>query len=108
MKCVICKTGTMHEGNVTVTLEKNGSIILIKEVPAQICVVCEHYYLDEAITGEVLKIGKEGLLKGAELEVLKLKVAGWHVNLRMPGIKPTSLAGDAIVAEIQLVPQFLF
>jgi len=75
MKCVICKTGTMHEGKVTVTLEKNGSIILIKEVPAQICDVCEHYYLDETITGEVLKRGNEGLLKGAELEVLKLKVA---------------------------------
>ena len=75
MKCVICKTGTMHEGKVTVTLEKNGSIILIKEVPAKICDVCEHYYLDETITREVLKRGKEGLLKGAELEVLKLKVA---------------------------------
>jgi len=75
MKCVICKTGTMHEGQVTVTLENNGSIILIKEVPAFICDVCEHYYLDEVISGEVLKRGKEGLLKGAELEVMKLKVA---------------------------------
>ena len=75
MECVICKTGTMHDGSVTVTLEKNGSIILIKEVPAQVCDVCEHYYLDEKTTGEVLKRGQDGLLKGAELEVLKLKVA---------------------------------
>ena len=75
MKCVICKTGTMHDGTVTVTLENRGSIILIKEVPAQICDVCEHYYLDEKVTEEVLIRGKEGLSKGAELEVLKLKVA---------------------------------
>ena len=75
MECVICKTGSMHAGNVTVTLEKNGSIILIKEVPALVCDVCEHYYLDEKTTNEVLQRGKEGLLKGAELEVLKLKVA---------------------------------
>ena len=75
MECVICKAGSMYEGKVTVTLEKNGSIILIKEVPAQVCDVCEHYYLDEKITGEVLKRGTEGLLKGAELEVMKLKVA---------------------------------
>jgi YgiT-type zinc finger domain-containing protein len=75
MECVICKSGNMYEGKVTVTLEKNGSIILIKEVPAHICNVCEHYYLDEKITGEVLKRGTEGLLKGAELEVMKLKVA---------------------------------
>ncbi len=75
MECVICKAGNMYEGKVTVTLEKNGSIILIKEVPAQVCDVCEHYYLDEQTTGEVLKRGTEGLLKGAELEVMKLKVA---------------------------------
>jgi YgiT-type zinc finger domain-containing protein len=75
MKCVICKTGSIHEGIVTVTLEKNGSIILIKEVPAKVCDVCEHYYLEEATAAEVLQRGKEGLLKGAELEVMKLKVA---------------------------------
>ena len=75
MECVICRTGKMYEGKVTVTLEKNGSIILIKEVPAHICDVCEHYYLDEKTAGEVLNIGAEGLLKGAELEVMKLKVA---------------------------------
>ena len=75
MECVICKAGNMYEGKVTVTLEKNGSIILIKDVPAQICDVCEHYYLDEKTTEEVLKRGSEGLLKGAELEVMKLKVA---------------------------------
>ncbi len=75
MECVICKAGNMYEGKVTVTLEKNGSIILIKEVPAHVCVVCEHYYLDEHTTGEVLQRGSEGLLKGAELEVMKLKAA---------------------------------
>jgi YgiT-type zinc finger domain-containing protein len=75
MNCVICKSGTMHEGTVTVKLEKNGSIILIKEVPAYICDICDHYYLDETIAEEVLKRGNDGLSKGTELEVLKLKVA---------------------------------
>lgn len=65
----------MHKGNVTVTLENNGSIILIKDVPAHICDICEHYFLDENISKEVLKKGKEGLVKGAELEVIRLKVA---------------------------------
>lgn len=75
MNCVICKSGTMNEGTVTVKLEKNGSIILIKEVPAYICDICDHYYLDETIAEEVLKRGNDGLSKGTELEVLKLKVA---------------------------------
>ncbi|MEI6436580.1 MAG: type II toxin-antitoxin system MqsA family antitoxin [Bacteroidota bacterium] len=75
MNCVICKTGAMQDGQVTVTLEKNGSIILIKEVPAHICDVCEHYYLDQEIAKEVLNRGNQAFIKGAELEVLKLKVA---------------------------------
>jgi YgiT-type zinc finger domain-containing protein len=75
INCVICKSGKMHEGKVTVTLEKDNTIILIKEVPAFICDICDHYYLDEEITGEVLKRGNEGLSKGTELEVLTLKVA---------------------------------
>jgi len=75
MNCVICKTGVMRDGQVTVTLEKNGSIILIKEVPAHVCDVCEHYYLDQEIAKEVLNRGNQAFIKGAELEVLKLKVA---------------------------------
>ena len=75
MNCVICKTGVMRDGQVTVTLKKNGSIILIKEVPAHVCDVCEHYYLDQEIAKEVLNRGNQAFIKGAELEVLKLKVA---------------------------------
>lgn len=75
MNCVICKSGNMKEGQVTVTLQNDGSIILIKEVPANICDVCGHYYLDESTTREVLQRGNEGLRKGAELEVLKLRAA---------------------------------
>ncbi|MCX6277945.1 MAG: type II toxin-antitoxin system MqsA family antitoxin [Bacteroidetes bacterium] len=75
MNCVICKTGAMRDGQVTVTLEKKGSIILIKEVPAHICDVCEHYYLDQEIAKEVLNRGNQAFINGAELEVLKLKVA---------------------------------
>lgn len=75
MDCALCKVGTTEKGFVTVTLEKGGSIILIKDVPAEVCSNCGHYYLSEEITEEVLKKGKEAVDKGAELEVIKLKVA---------------------------------
>ena len=71
----MCKVGTTEKGFVTVTLEKGSSIILIKDVPAEVCSNCGHYYLSEEITEEVLKKGKEAVDKGAELEVIKLKVA---------------------------------
>lgn len=62
-------------GKVTVSLEKKGSIIVIKEVPAQVCSNCGHYYLSETITKQVLKKGTEAIKKRAELEAVKLKVA---------------------------------
>lgn len=76
MECVICKNGTTHEGKVTVTLERNGSIIAIKEVPAQVCQNCGEYYLDAEMTKEVLKRAEQAIEKGVEIEVIKMnKVA---------------------------------
>jgi len=36
MECVICKNGYTKEGLVTFTLEKDGGIVVFKNVPAQI------------------------------------------------------------------------
>ncbi len=76
MQCVICKNGNTKNGLVTVTLEKNGSIILIKDVPAMICNNCGDYYLSEEATKAVLKLGKSAMKKGVELEITRLETAG--------------------------------
>ena len=57
MDCALCKVGTTEKGLVTVTLEKGNSIILIKDVPADVCSNCGHYYLSEEINAEVLQKG---------------------------------------------------
>lgn len=75
MQCVICKNGHTENGLVTVTLEKNGSIILIKNVPAMICNNCGDYYLSEETTKAVLKLGKSAMKKGVELEITRLETA---------------------------------
>lgn len=75
MECALCKVGTTEEGTVTVTLERNGSIVLIKNVPAEVCTNCGHYYLTEETTRAIMETGNDAIAKGAELEVVKLKVA---------------------------------
>ena len=57
------------------TLEKGETIILVKDVPAEVCTNCGHYYLSAETSKLVLEKGKEAYSKGAELEVVKLKVA---------------------------------
>jgi YgiT-type zinc finger domain-containing protein len=76
MECVICKNGKTRKGKVTVTMERNGSIIAIKDVPAQVCQNCGEYYLDAAMTSKVLKRAEQAVQKGAEIEVVSInKVA---------------------------------
>ena len=72
MDCVICKNGTTEPGKVTVTLEKEESIIAIKEVPANVCMNCGEYFLSREMTSEVLKKAEEAFRKGVEIEVIKL------------------------------------
>lgn len=71
MKCVLCREGETRPGKVTVTLEREGAVIVIKEVPAEVCNNCGEYYLSEEITREVLRLAEAGIEKGVEVEVIR-------------------------------------
>ncbi len=75
MNCTLCHNGVTQPGLVTVTLEKKGTIVLIKNVPAELCSNCGHYYLSEEMAKEVLKKRNDAISKGSELEIVNLKVA---------------------------------
>ncbi len=71
MKCVICKQGEAHPGEVTVTLQRGESTIILKNVPAEVCENCGEYYLSEDITEQVLSRAEEAVKSGAEVEILR-------------------------------------
>ena len=71
MKCVICKTGETHAGRTTINLTRADTLVVIKNVPADICDNCGEYYLSEEMTGQVLKLAADANLKGAEIEILR-------------------------------------
>lgn len=71
MKCVICKQGETRAGEVTVTLQRGDTTIIIKNVPAEICENCGEYYLSEEVTDQVLSRAEEAVKSGAEVEILK-------------------------------------
>lgn len=75
MICLTCKVGIPELGLITVTLERNGSIIVFKDVPARICPNCGEKYFDDEITGRLLTSAEDAIAKGAELEVLRLQAA---------------------------------
>jgi YgiT-type zinc finger domain-containing protein len=71
MHCVICKNGQTKPGNVTVTLQRGETIIVFKEVPADVCNNCGEYYLSESVTDELFKRAELAVKNGALVEIQK-------------------------------------
>ena len=70
MMCVICRTGTTNFGMATVTLQRENSVVVIKDVPSQICGDCGEYYLDETVAQKVYALAEEAVRRKAEVEIL--------------------------------------
>lgn len=71
MSCVICKQGALRPGRVTVTLERGDTVVLVRDVPAEVCENCGEYYLSESATEWVLASAEDAARKHAEVEILR-------------------------------------
>ena len=71
MKCPICKQDSVGPGTVTVTLERGRTIIIVREVPAEVCSSCEEYSLSEAVTERIFESAEAAVQRGAEVEILR-------------------------------------
>ncbi|MDA8218214.1 MAG: type II toxin-antitoxin system MqsA family antitoxin [Dehalococcoidales bacterium] len=71
MQCVICKQGETLPGEVTVTLQRGDTIVVLKGVPAEVCDNCGGYYLSEEVTRRLLERAEEAVARGAEVEIIR-------------------------------------
>ncbi len=71
MKCLICKQGEATPGEVTITLQRSDTIVVLKGVPAEICANCGEYYLSEEVARRVLRRAEEAVARGAEVEIVR-------------------------------------
>ncbi|MCF7914764.1 MAG: type II toxin-antitoxin system MqsA family antitoxin [Spirochaetaceae bacterium] len=70
MNSLICRTGTTKPGTTTVTLERDTTVIVIKDVPAQVCDYCGEYYLSEEVTSQIYALAEEAVKRKVEVEFL--------------------------------------
>lgn len=75
MKCVICKNGDTQPGKATVTLERGGTTLVIKAVPARVCANCGEEYVDESVTAHLLKTAEEAARAGVQVDVREYAAA---------------------------------
>ena len=71
MDCHLCKHGQTQPGKVTVTFQRGESLIIFKQVDAEVCENCGEYYFSEAVTEKLLKRAEEAEKNGAEVEILR-------------------------------------
>lgn len=69
MKCVICKVGETRPGKTTVTLERDGTTLVVKGVPASICTNCGEEYVDEETTAQLLQSAEEAVRARVQVDV---------------------------------------
>jgi YgiT-type zinc finger domain-containing protein len=69
MKCVVCKSGVTRHGTTTVTFEREGLTLVMKEVPAEICMNCGEDYVGEAVAHEIMVLADKMAQSGAQVDV---------------------------------------
>ena len=70
MNCSLCKNGEMKPGSTTLTLERNGAVVVIRETPALICDQCGDTLFAEDVTGVALQLAEEAVRRGVQVEVI--------------------------------------
>ena len=71
MQCVICRHSATQPGTVTVTLERGATVVVIKDVPAEVCSQCGEYYLDKKTTRHIMNMAEQAVQRHAEVGILR-------------------------------------
>jgi len=75
MECVICEYGATRRSTATVTIACGTTIVVVKDVPADVCDNCGEEYVDGTVTARLLRTLGEAAHSGIEVEVRKYMAA---------------------------------
>lgn len=75
MKCAVCRNGETAPGATTVTLERDGRVVVIRSVPAEVCDSCGHGATSAETTERVFEMAEALLGAGAEVGVREYQAA---------------------------------
>ena len=53
------------------TLQRGGTTVILKGVPAEVCENCGEYYLSQIVSEQVLLRAEQAVTSGAEIEILR-------------------------------------
>ena len=69
MKCVICKAGETSPGTHTLTLTRGEAVVVIRDVPADVCSTCGEAYVAGPVAERALRQANAAFQAGASVQV---------------------------------------
>jgi YgiT-type zinc finger domain-containing protein len=75
MTCIACKNGLTAHGKVTVSIDKGTTVVVIRDVPAQICSTCGEEYIDPDTMRELERLVASAERAGLHIAVQHFKAA---------------------------------
>jgi len=72
---VFCPTSETRPGLSTVTLERDGTTIVIRDVPGEVCDTCGEAYYDAETTDRLLKQAERACQDGITVEMRNYRKA---------------------------------
>lgn len=75
MKCNACSQENIEKGLVTLTFERAGTIVVIKEVPGLVCPNCGEEYVPDETAAHALETAEAAVSSGAPVKVLCYEAA---------------------------------
>lgn len=69
MDCIMCKAN-LYKGTVNHIVDIDGHIIIVKNVPANVCRQCGEYYVDHETALKLEEIVEESKRSGAEVTII--------------------------------------
>jgi YgiT-type zinc finger domain-containing protein len=70
--CLTCKNGILKPGTTTVTLEREGALIIFNETPADVCDNCGAYFLNSETSNQLYTKASDAIKKGTQVAIMKL------------------------------------
>ncbi len=75
MTCIVCKKGSTQPGTTTVSIDKGATIVVIRDVPAEICSTCGEEYIDAHIMKDVEKLVASAQKAGLNIAIQQFNAA---------------------------------
>lgn len=75
MNCVMCNSGETRPGTTTMTLERDKTTLVVKQVPAQVCENCGEAWLNEDTVAHLKELLETTVSNGTEVALQRYAVA---------------------------------